>query len=51
MSLATAMDSFAAPRQAEHLDRGVVALPSGNGIFVSWRFLGNDPGDIATARK
>ena len=30
--------------QMEKLDRGLVALPanSGNGIFVSWRFLGTD---------
>lgn len=47
LALCTAVASHAAPKQAEHLDRGVVALPSGNGIFISWRFLGNDPGDIA----
>jgi rhamnogalacturonan endolyase len=46
MILCTATGTHAA-RQAEHLDRGVVALPSGNGVFISWRFLGNDPGDIA----
>ncbi|MBR3455562.1 MAG: rhamnogalacturonan lyase [Bacteroidaceae bacterium] len=29
--------------QMEHLDRGVVALPSSSsGIFVSWRYLGTD---------
>jgi rhamnogalacturonan endolyase len=44
---AVSQSSLAAPKQAEHLDRGVVALPSGNGIFISWRFLGNDPNDIA----
>lgn len=39
--------SFAeAARQAEYLDRGVVALPSGNGIFISWRLLGDDPTSI-----
>lgn len=35
-----------AARQAEYLDRGVVALPAGNGIFISWRMLGNDPANI-----
>lgn len=38
--------SMAAPKQAEYLDRGVVALPSGNGIFISWRMLGDDPANI-----
>jgi rhamnogalacturonan endolyase len=47
LALCTAVASHAAPKQAEHLDRGVVALPSGNGVFISWRFLGNDPSDIA----
>lgn len=40
-----AAPSFAA-RQAEYLDRGVVALPSGSGVFISWRMLGNDPAAI-----
>jgi|SRR5690554_2974253 len=39
--------SLAAPKQAEYLDRGVVALPSGNGIFISWRMLGDDPNNIS----
>lgn len=31
-------------RQAERLDRGVVALPaSGGGVLVSWRLLASDP--------
>lgn len=37
-----AAPAFAA-RQAEYLDRGVVALPAGNGVFISWRMLGDDP--------
>ncbi|MES2674628.1 MAG: cellulose binding domain-containing protein [Pseudomonadota bacterium] len=37
---------FAAPKQAEYLDRGVVALPSGDGIFISWRMFGDDPSNI-----
>lgn len=40
-----AVPGFAA-RQAEYLDRGVVALPSGSGIFISWRMLGDDPAAI-----
>ncbi len=34
-------------RVMECLDRGVVAVPSENGVLVSWRFLGTDPADIA----
>jgi len=33
-------------RQVEKLDRGVVALASANGVFVSWRQLGNDAADV-----
>lgn len=33
---------------AEQLDRGVVALPAGNGpIYVGWRLLASDPEDVA----
>ncbi|MFD1957742.1 rhamnogalacturonan lyase [Paenibacillus thailandensis] len=31
-----------APRQTEWLDRGIVALKSDNGIFVSWRLLADE---------
>ena len=31
------------PRQAEFLDRGVVAVNTDAGVFVSWRLLGNEP--------
>ncbi|MBW3622534.1 MAG: rhamnogalacturonan lyase, partial [Armatimonadetes bacterium] len=32
----------------EHLGRGVVAIPQGEGkVFVSWRMLGTDPDDLA----
>lgn len=31
--------------QREKLDRGVVAVKSGQGVFVSWRFLDSDPED------
>ncbi len=46
LALSASTMSFAAPKQAEYLDRGVVALPSGNGIFISWRMLGDDPSNI-----
>lgn len=37
-----------APRQMENLGRGVVAVNEGGGsVFVSWRMLGTDPGDVA----
>ncbi|RYY76323.1 MAG: pseudouridine synthase [Gammaproteobacteria bacterium] len=39
--------SAEAARQAEYLDRGVVAMPSGSGVFVSWRMLGDDPTNIS----
>lgn len=33
---------------AEKLDRGLVAIPTGeSGAFVSWRLLADDPGDVA----
>ena len=36
------------PRQMEHLGRGVVAIPQGDGnVYVGWRMLGTDPDDIA----
>lgn len=33
-------------KQAEDLGRGVVAVPSGNGIMVTWRYLGTDSSAI-----
>jgi len=38
--------SYAATRQMEYLDRGVVAVKVSNGVFLSWRFLGTD--DLST---
>ena len=35
-----------AQRQMEYLDRGVVAVPTASGVFVSWRVLGNEPRDV-----
>ncbi|PZT56695.1 rhamnogalacturonan lyase [Paenibacillus silvae] len=37
----------AGPRQMEFLDRGVVAVKTGNGIFVSWRLLGTEGSNVA----
>jgi rhamnogalacturonan endolyase len=40
--------SVFAQRQMEYLNRGVVAIPQGDGhVFVGWRMLGNDPDAIA----
>lgn len=36
-------------RFMEHLDRGVVALSRTNGdVFISWRWLGDDPDELAS---
>ncbi|MBW4080606.1 GDSL-type esterase/lipase family protein [Paenibacillus sp. S150] len=34
-------------RQAEYLNRGLVAVLTGNGVFLSWRYLNTDTNDIA----
>ncbi|WP_231597607.1 rhamnogalacturonan lyase [Bacillus sp. SA1-12] len=33
--------------QMEYLDRGLVAVKVDNGVFISWRLLGNEADDIA----
>jgi hypothetical protein len=33
--------------QMENLDRGLVAVQTGNGVFLSWRVLGTDPKSIS----
>jgi hypothetical protein len=33
--------------QMEFLDRGLVAVKVENGVFISWRLLGNEPEDIS----
>lgn len=33
-------------RQMERLDRGLVAVNTGSGVFLSWRMLGDDPKDV-----
>lgn len=35
-----------AARNIENLDRGLVAVKTNDGVFLSWRVLGNDPSDI-----
>ncbi len=39
--------SFAASRQMEYLDRGLVAVKVNNGVYVSWRYLGTDRSDVS----
>ena len=36
-------------RQIEALDRGLTAIKSGNGVFLSWRLLGTESYDTAFA--
>ncbi len=44
----TAMATVSAPRQMENLNRGLVAVSEGGGnVYVGWRLLATDPGDIA----
>jgi fibronectin type 3 domain-containing protein len=33
-------------RQMEQLDRGLLAVPTDDGVLVSWRMLGSDPPDV-----
>ena len=41
------VDGFAQHRVEEQLDRGVVALPTGNGgVYVGWRLLKDDPKNV-----
>lgn len=34
-------------RQAEYLDRGLVAVRQENGVYVGWRMLGTDPDSVS----
>jgi rhamnogalacturonan endolyase len=43
----TAIAAAAPGKQVERLDRGVVALHTSTGNFVSWRLLGPDPSGLA----
>ncbi len=43
-----ALPALAAPRQVEHLDRGLVAAPAvDGGVLVSWRYTGEDAPGLA----
>ncbi|MGW0735262.1 rhamnogalacturonan lyase [Streptomyces sp. NPDC002851] len=43
----SAAKALAAARIAERLGRGPVAVPSGDGVLVTWRMLGDDPADVS----
>src|SRR5450830_2040715 len=47
VALAFAQPALAAPlqKQVEKLDRGIVAIAAGGGVFVGWRVLGTDAAD------
>ncbi len=42
MLLGILVTSAIAQRQMEALDRGLVAVQTGNGVYISWRLLGTD---------
>jgi rhamnogalacturonan endolyase len=44
--LAGVVGAHADTRQVEKLDRGVVALSTSSGVFVSWRLLGTEPAGV-----
>jgi rhamnogalacturonan endolyase len=46
MTLVLFAASTQAAKQMEYLDRGVIAISSGNGVYVGWRMLGDDPTNI-----
>ncbi len=46
-SVAAAGDANNGLRPVEYLDRGLVAAETSDGIFLSWRFLGNEPDGIS----
>lgn len=46
ISLFITFSSFS-QRQMEYLDRGVVAIDSEDGVFISWRLLGTETDEVA----
>ncbi|WP_411346620.1 hypothetical protein ACE3MZ_11795 [Paenibacillus sp. WLX1005] len=40
------VEAVPGPRQMENLGRGIVAVRSGYNVFISWRLLALDPGNI-----
>ncbi|MGN7415608.1 rhamnogalacturonan lyase [Paenibacillus sp. SAF-068] len=43
----TQVTHAAGARQMEYLDRGVVAVKTGTGVFVSWRLLGTEGSNVS----
>lgn len=43
----TSVTHAAGPRQMEYLDRGVVAVKTGTGVFISWRLLGTEGSNVS----
>ncbi|WP_145151984.1 rhamnogalacturonan lyase [Paenibacillus xylanexedens] len=43
----TPVTHAAGARQTEYLDRGVVAVKTGTGVFVSWRLLGTEGSNVS----
>lgn len=43
----TPVTHAAGPRQMEYLDRGVVAVKTGTGVFVSWRLMGTEGSNVS----
>ncbi|MBY0118657.1 rhamnogalacturonan lyase [Paenibacillus xylanexedens] len=43
----TSVTHAAGPRQMEYLDRGVVAVKTGTGVFVSWRLMGTEGSNVS----
>jgi rhamnogalacturonan endolyase len=43
----TSVTHAAGARQMEFLDRGVVAVKTGTGVFVSWRLLGTEGSNVS----
>uniref|UniRef100_UPI00403F311E rhamnogalacturonan lyase n=1 Tax=Paenibacillus sp. Y5S-9 TaxID=3122489 RepID=UPI00403F311E len=43
----TSVTHAAGARQMEYLDRGVVAVKTGTGVFVSWRLLGTEGSNVS----
>lgn len=47
VNIPSGMATAAPTRQMEYLDRGVVAVKVNNGVFVSWRVLGNERANVS----
>lgn len=47
LSVAMALPAFSEKRQVEALNRGLIAVSSRKGVYLSWRLLGNDDANVA----